>query len=52
MAASNSEGKILEGPTEIEYRYSLLKILLQNMILQNQNPSTKDFSILNVYILE
>lgn len=52
MAASNSERKILEGPTEIEYRYRLLKILLQNMILQNRNYTTKDLSILNVCILE
>lgn len=43
MAASNSERKILEGPTEIEYRYRLLKMLLQNMILQNRNHTKKRF---------
>lgn len=51
MAASNGKRKILEGPTEIEYGYSLLKILLQNTILKNPNHTSKDFSILNVCTL-
>lgn len=51
MAASNGERKILKGPTESD-RHSLLKILLQNMILKNRNHTTKDLSILNVCILE